>query len=126
LGKQFSSRTVALASGVVCAILPRATWAGIEARPYAMSMMAAVWLTVLLVRAARRDTPWYLVGYGAALPLLILLEMYLVLLLPAHLVFLCAFRRTRTVLVHFAITSALIVGGLAPFVIEVVGQVPQI
>jgi mannosyltransferase len=42
LGKQFSSRTVALASGVVCAILPRATWAGIEARPYAISMMAAV------------------------------------------------------------------------------------
>src|SRR3984893_16606186 len=46
LGRQFSSRTVAVASGVVCAILPRATWAGIEARPYAFSMMAAVWLTV--------------------------------------------------------------------------------
>ena len=36
LGKQFSSRTVALSSGVICAILPRATWAGIEARPYAL------------------------------------------------------------------------------------------
>ena len=33
LGKQFSSRTVAVSSGVICAILPRATWAGIEARP---------------------------------------------------------------------------------------------
>src|SRR6201987_2992904 len=44
LGKQFSSRTVAVASGVVCAILPRTTWAGIEARPYAFSMMAAVWV----------------------------------------------------------------------------------
>ena len=58
LGRQFSSRTVALASGVVCAILPRATWAGIEARPYAISMMAAVWLTVLLIRATRRDDAW--------------------------------------------------------------------
>ncbi len=45
LGKQFSTRTVALTAGVVCAILPRATWAGIQARPYALSMMAAVWLT---------------------------------------------------------------------------------
>jgi len=33
LGKQFSSRTVAVTSGLACAILPRATWAGIEARP---------------------------------------------------------------------------------------------
>src|SRR6201988_2439314 len=48
LGKQFSSRTVAVASGVVCGILPRSTWAGIEARPYALSMLAAGWLTVLL------------------------------------------------------------------------------
>ena len=55
LGRQFSSRTVALSSGIICAILPRATWAGVEARPYALSMMAAVWLTVLLVHAARRN-----------------------------------------------------------------------
>src|SRR6476620_2676907 len=58
LGTQFSTRTVAVASGVFCAILPRATWAGIEARSYAMSMMAAVWLTVLLIYAARRNTVW--------------------------------------------------------------------
>src|ERR1700760_717241 len=37
LGNQFSSRTVALAAGVICAVLPRSTWAGIEARPYAVS-----------------------------------------------------------------------------------------
>src|ERR1700740_70383 len=55
LVKQFSSRTVAMASGVICGILPRSTWAGVEARPYAVSMMAAVWLTVLLVYAMRRD-----------------------------------------------------------------------
>ena len=45
LARQFSPRTVALASGVFFAILPRTTWAGIEARPYALSMVAAVWLT---------------------------------------------------------------------------------
>src|SRR5690349_9910293 len=34
-GRQFASRTVAVTAGVMFAILPRTTWAGIEARPYA-------------------------------------------------------------------------------------------
>src|ERR1700749_953530 len=55
LGKQFSSRTVARGSGILCATLPRATWAGIEARPSALSMRAAVWLTVLVAHATRRN-----------------------------------------------------------------------
>ena len=67
LGRQFSSRTVAVSSGVICAILPRATWAGIEARPYALSMMAAAWVTVLLVHAARRDNGWLWLSYGLVL-----------------------------------------------------------
>jgi mannosyltransferase len=126
LSKQFSSRTVAVAAGVICGILPRSTWAGIEARPYALSMMAAVWLTVLLVVAARRDNAWVWLYYGIALATSMLLEMYLVLLLLAHVVFICAFWRSRTVLVHFAITSVLAVCALAPFVFEVIGQVQQI
>jgi mannosyltransferase len=126
LGKQFSSRTVAVASGVLCGILPRTTWAGIEARPFALSMMAAVWLTVLLVVAARRDNAWVWVCYGVGLAMSILLEMYLALLLLAHVIFICAFLRSRTILVHFAITSVLAVSALAPFVFEVIGQVQQI
>ncbi len=77
LGKQFSSRTLAVISGVLCAILPRATWAGIEARPYALSMMAAVWLTVLLVHAARRDNAWVWLSYGIVLAMSVLLDVYL-------------------------------------------------
>src|SRR5271168_5574368 len=107
LSKQFSSRTVALASGVVCAILPRATWAGIEARPYAISMMAAVWLTVLLVVAARRGNRWLWLSYGAAQAVSVVLDLYLVLLLLAHFAFICVCLRTRTVLVRFTITSTL-------------------
>jgi mannosyltransferase len=126
LGKQFSSRTVALSAGVLCGILPRTTWAGIEARPYAMSMMAAVWLTVLLVVAARRESRWCWLAYGSALALSILLDMYLALVLLAHVVFMCTFRRTRTVLISFAVTSGLTVCALAPFMLEVVGQVQQI
>ena len=126
LGRQFSSRTVAVASGVVCAILPRATWAGIEARPYALSMMAAVWLTVLLVHAARRDTAWAWLSYGIVLAISILLDLYLVLLFLTHVAFICLFQRRKRVLAGFATTSVLAGSALAPFVVTAVGQAHQI
>jgi mannosyltransferase len=126
LGKQFSSRTVAVSSGILCAILPRATWAGIEARPYALSMMAAVWLTVLLVHATRRNNALVWLSYGIALAASILLDLYLVLLLLAHIAFLCLYRRSRTVLVRFAIASVLAGCAVAPFVVEAIGQAHQI
>lgn len=126
LGKQFSSRTVGVAAGVVCAVLPRSTWAGIEARPYAISMMAAVWLTVLLAYAVRRDNARVWLFYGCALAVSILLDVYLVLLLLAHAVFIGAFRRTRTVVARFAITSALTGCAVTPFLLDAIGQVQQI
>ncbi len=126
LGKQFSTRTVALTSGVVCAILPRATWAGIEARPYALSMMAAVWLTVLLVYAVRRDSAWVWLSYGIVLAVSILLDVYLVLMSPVHLVFVYLLRCSRHVVTRFAVTTAVGAGAVTPMVIAAVGQAHQI
>lgn len=126
LGKQFSSRTVAVASGVFCAVLPRATWAGIEARPYAASMMAAVWLTVLLVRAARRDNAWAWLSYGIVLAMSILLDVYLVLVLLAHVAYICVFWRRQTVFVRLVITSVLAGSILAPVIVTTAGQAQQI
>jgi mannosyltransferase len=125
LGKRFSSRTVAVASGVVCAILPRATWAGAEARPSALSMTAAVWLTVLLVYAARRDNAWVWLSYGIAQAMSIVFDVYLLLLLLAHFAFICAFHG-RTVLARFAFTSVLAGCAVTPFLVEAIGQVHQI
>jgi mannosyltransferase len=126
LARQFSSRTAAVASGIVCAILPRATWAGIEARPYALSMMSAVWLTVLLVYAARRHLIWAWLSYGIVLAISILLDIYLVLLFVTHVAFICAFQRKQRVLAGFATTSVLAGSALAPFMLTAVGQVHQI
>jgi mannosyltransferase len=106
--------------------LPRTTWAGIEARPYALSMMAAVWLTVLLVRATRRDSARVWLCYGLAQALSIVLDVYLVLLLLAHLAFICVFGRSRAVVVRFAITSVLAGGAVTPFLVKAAGQVHQI
>ncbi|BBY23173.1 membrane protein [Mycobacterium stomatepiae] len=126
LGNQFSSRAVALAAGAICAVLPRSTWAGIEARPYAMSMMAAVWLTVLFVYATRRNKAWVWAAYGVAQAVSIVLDVYLVLLLLVHFAFVCAFLRGRTVLTGFVVTSALASCAVAPFLFVAAGQVHQI
>ena len=66
LGKQLSTRSVGVCAGIAFAILPRITWAGIETRSYALSALAAVWLTVLVVAAMRQDRPllWALYGLG--------------------------------------------------------------
>ena len=126
LGKQFSSRTVAVTSGILCAILPRATWAGVEARPYAMSMMAAVWLTVLLVVAVRHDNRRLWLSYSAAQAMSVVLDLYLALLLLAHFAFICVCLRTRTVLMRFTTTSALAGLVVTPFLVKAAGQVHQI
>jgi mannosyltransferase len=126
LSKQFVSRDAAVASGIVCAILPRSTWAGIEARPYALSMMAAVWLTVLLVCATRRANGWVWLSYGIVLTISILLDVYLALLFVAHVAFIWVFQRRRTVRIRFAVTSALACCVLTPFIVAAVGQAHQI
>jgi len=126
LGKQFSTRTVAVASGVVCAILPRATWAGVEARPYALSMMAAVWVTVLLIRATRRDNASVWLSYGLVLAVCVFLDVYLILLSLVHLAFICLFLRSRPVVIRFALTSVLTGCAVAPLLIAAAGQTQQI
>jgi len=126
LGKQLCSRGVGVTSGAVCAILPRATWAGIEARPYAMSMMAAVWLTVLLVYAARRDTAWVWVTYGAVLAVSIVLDVYLALLSAVHLGFVLVAPYGRTVVLRVLLTALVVLGATAPLVFVAMGQVHQI
>ena len=88
--------------------------------------MAAVWLTVLLVYAARRDDAWVWLFYGIALAISLLLDVYLALSFLAHVVFICVFRRTRKVLISFAITSVLAVCALAPFVVLAAGQLRRI
>jgi mannosyltransferase len=126
LGGLLSSRTVGVTAGVVCAILPRTTWAGIEARPYALSMMLAVWLTVLVAWAARRAWSRAWVAYGALLAVSIVFDVYLALLSLVHLVLLLAFRRRRAVVAPFAIASAVVLGAAAPFVAVSARQIHQV
>lgn len=120
--KQFSSRTVAVCAGVVFAILPRVTWAGIEARSYAFTAAAAIWLTVLLITAIRRNNRWPWLLYAVALLLSILLNIYLVLLVPTYGVVTQVVGRRRFVVVWWAATSATVVAATTPFMLFAHGQ----
>ncbi|BBX25325.1 glycosyltransferase family 39 protein [Mycolicibacterium alvei] len=117
LGRQFSTRTVSVCAGILFAMLPRITWAGIEARSYSWSTLAAVWLTVLLISAIRRDRTAVWLSYGALLAGSTVLNMFVVLMVVPHAVavaIVCNRRRTR---IRWASVTAAAVVVVVPFVL---------
>ncbi|HTI74774.1 MAG TPA: hypothetical protein VL634_07250 [Mycobacterium sp.] len=125
-GKQFSTRTVAVCAGVVFAILPRITWAGIEARSYALTAAAAVWLTVLVVTAARRNTAALWPLYGLALVASTLLNVFVVLMVVVHAVVVPLVATRRATVVRWAAASAVAVLAVAPFLMFCRTQIAQV
>jgi mannosyltransferase len=124
--KQFLPRTTAVCAGIVFAILPRVTWAAAEARSYAFTAVAAVWLTVLLVTAVRRTQWWRWLLYCLALMVSVLLNIYLVLLVPAYAVITPVLRRQKRVVLWWGITSAVAVGAVTPLLLFARGQSAQV
>ncbi|OSC41358.1 hypothetical protein B8W66_09535 [Mycobacterium decipiens] len=127
--KQLSGRTTAVCAGAVFAILPRVTWAGIEARSSALSVAAAVWLTVLLVTAVRRHSPWRWLRYALMLMLSILVSINLALLVPVYAAMVGLLRsgksRKSPVLWWTGATAGAL-GAMTPFVLFAHGQVWQV
>jgi mannosyltransferase len=126
LGRQFSSRTVAASAGIVFAILPRITWAGIEARSYALATACAVWLTVLVVAGARRDRRWSWVGYAFGLAIATALNLFIVLIVLPHAVAVVLSARRRATVGWWAGWSAVTLAAMAPFVLFCRTQIAQI
>ena len=128
--RQFTpGRGTALCAGVVFAILPRTTWAGIEARSYALSVAAAIWLTVLLVTAVRRNRPRLWVGYAAALMASILLSLNLILLVPVYaamLPLLLPRSSRKSPAIWWASSTGVAVGAMTPFIVFAHGQAFQV
>jgi mannosyltransferase len=126
---QVAGRATAVCAGIVFAILPRVTWAGIEARSSALSVAAAVWLTVLLVVAARRNRPRLWLLYALILMLSILVSINLVLLVGVYAAILPLLARKksrRAPVIRWAVTSAVAVGAMTPFMLFAHGQVWQV
>ena len=123
---QGSTRLTALCAGIIFAILPRVTWAGIEARSSALSVTAAVWLTVLLVAAARRNRPRLWLLYALILMLSILVSINLVLLVPIYAALLPLLAAGKSAVKWWAASSAVAVGAMTPFMLFAHGQVFQV
>ncbi|MEO6714833.1 MAG: glycosyltransferase family 39 protein [Mycobacteriales bacterium] len=111
LGRRLVSLRAGVFAGLVLAVLPRVTWIAIEGRSSAMTLAAAVWLTVLLLAAADRGSWRIWAAYAVAVALAVSLWIFLVLLVAAHGATLLWLRHRRGVLVSWTVAAA--AGGLA-------------
>lgn len=127
--RQFSGRGTALCAGAVFAILPRVTWAGIEARSSALVVAVAAWLTVLLVAAVRRNRARLWVAYALLLMVAILVNVNMVLLVLAYaaiLPLLAPGRSRKWPAIWLAVASVVALGAMTPFMLFAHKQVWQV
>lgn len=128
LAARLRGTRAAIVAGLLCAVLPRVTYMGEEARSFAFSAAIVAWLTVLLIAILDREHPragWW-VGYGALLTVGVYVFLYTVLFVVVHGVVVAASRAPRRVVAGWALASA---GGLlssAPLIVVAVSQHHQI
>ncbi len=92
IGRRMLSPWVGLASGLLFAVLPVATRYGQEARPYAFVVGLAALASYLLVRVLMAEPAGvgqsrrrnWLIGYGAGIAALGIVNIFGLLLIPAH------------------------------------------
>jgi mannosyltransferase len=126
LGHRLGGTRLAAWAAAVFLLLPRVTWMGAEARPFAFVTATAVWATVLLLACvARGRTRWWL-GYAVLVTLGVLFNLYFVLVVAAHGVSVLLARPGRQTVVRWFAAAA--VGGATtvPVVLEALGQSGQI
>lgn len=131
LGRMVADTPTGIYAGLVCAILPRMTWAAVEARSYAVTAAVAVWTVVVWWRAVRatgdgRSSRWWWVGYAALLAfggLLFAYSMLLAVALVVALSLLPAYRRAIPRCCAATTAAAVVV---LPFVVVMVGQAGQV
>ena len=126
LGKQLSTRPVAVTAGVVFAVLPRVTWAGMEARSYALSMVVGVWLTVLCVAAVRRNRVWWWLSYLGLVIAGTLLNVFVVLIVAVHAVVVPVLSRSARVVGCWAAGACVAVATVTPFLLFTQTQLFQV
>jgi mannosyltransferase len=104
LGRRLHSARAGLLAGLVFAVLPQVSRYGQEGRSYALVLACAVLASYLLIRAVAEPDRRWLVGYGGAIVALGLLNLFGLLLLAAHAIFLVACH--RALLRRWLITAA--------------------
>jgi mannosyltransferase len=127
LGSRLGGFRVGIFAGIVGVVLPRVTYMGEEARGYAMSAAAVVWLTILLVHILGLERPrrrlW--VFYALGLALCGYIFLFSLLIVVAHVVLVLGTRRRDffTVWTRVVLGSILIAGVVIGFGIGESGQI---
>lgn len=93
IGRRLGSRRTGLWAGLVFAVLPTVTVQGQDARPYAMVTAAAVLASYLLIRTIADPRPFWFAAYGLSLVGVGYLQLFGLLLVPAHAVTVVALGR---------------------------------
>lgn len=99
IGRRLRSRRAGVCAGLAFATLPIVTQQAHDARPYAIVTVTAVLASYLLVQAAADPRPARFVGYGLSLVLLGYLQLFGLLLVPAHAITLAALSRQQNLTV---------------------------
>ncbi|GAA2073625.1 hypothetical protein GCM10009840_03650 [Pseudolysinimonas kribbensis] len=128
IGARLRSVPVGVTAGLICAVLPRITYIGEEARSYAFSAAIAAWLSLILIVALTRHGKnrgvW--IAYGAVLAVGVYMFLYLGLIAVAQgLVLLIAARRRR-ILIPWAIATACALVAAAPVIVAALFERNQI
>jgi mannosyltransferase len=98
LARLITDRQTACTAAASFTILPCTLWSAVEARSYAITAALAVWLTVVLVIAAKRRGAALWSLYALLLALATVTFIYLSTLVAAHVVTLLALRQARRAL----------------------------
>lgn len=126
LVRLLASNATAWTAALVCATLPRLTWGGIEARPFIFAAALAVWATYLMVKATRRPSAARWTAYGAVAAVGVAVNIYLVLLIVAHVATAMFLPRSRRALIGWAIAAVAAVAVNAPIILLVRSQQGQL
>lgn len=119
VARRWASPTAGIVAGILCAVVPRLTWDGEEARSYAASAALAAWLALALLEALARggrSRGWW-VAYGVLLAAGVTVFVYLALLVAAHALALVLVARRRRVLVPWAIASGSALAACLPLLV---------
>jgi mannosyltransferase len=125
LARRFVGRSSAVTAGIVFAIMPRITWAGIEARSYALTAAVAVWLTVLLVESTRRRRRGLWACYGVGMALATVLNVFMVLLVLVHAAYVVNLHARRSA-PAWAVAAGAAIVAVAPFLFFCRTQIAQV
>ena len=123
LGAHWRGLPTGLIAALLFAVLPRVTYLGIEARPFAIATALAAWASYVVVAASTRSRAWRWVVYALLMAVGIAFNIYVALLLPAHAIAVLRYRRAR---LPWLLAAA--VAGLAgaPVVLEATRQTGQL